>query len=46
MACQKYANKVGIIIDNRIGYGLEMHVTHVINLPLTPILNAAYALSH
>ena len=29
-------------IDSRVeGYGLEMHITHVINLPLTPILNAA-----
>ena len=26
------------------GYRLETHLTHVINLPLTPILNAAWAL--
>ena len=30
---------VPLFIDSREGYGLETHVTHVINLPLTPILN-------
>ena len=37
---------VGIIIDSRVeGYGLKMHLTHVISLPLTSILNAACPLT-
>ena len=33
--------ELGRTIDSREGYGLETHVTHVINLPLASILNAA-----
>ena len=33
-----------VCIDSREGYGLEMHITHVTNLPLTSILNVAYPL--